>query len=348
MTSDFVSKTNYDIIIIGAGIAGMAAARELAPTGARVLVIEKSRGIGGRGSLRRGQDWSADLGLQFVAKGSGQWDQFLGQQTEKLRSLPILTAGRMAEAMVHTDGMNALIKSIIPQECGNVDLCFSTRATEIVTFDDGKKIAVKCDTESEFRTRKLILTAPLHQSAALLSAVLIEPMPLAEIPLSQITYSQCFSLVFRCPNSTFMLPAPLWTHCSDDIAGLFDQGAKGIHNGKGVYVAQTSFAFSSDQWEKTDAEIVTIIKSRLIELSHANKMGLTSIADLEILSLHRWRYCECLTPIADAFTQQLDLQDGAGAAQLILAGDCFGPKELKAAPRAFESGIHAARACVIA
>jgi predicted NAD/FAD-dependent oxidoreductase len=348
MTSVASSKNSYDIIIVGAGIAGMAAARELAPTGARILVIEKSRGIGGRCSLRRGQEWSADLGLQFVSKGSTLWDQFLAQQTERLRSLPILTAEENAEAMVHTDGMNALIKSILPSGYGNVDFCFSTRATEIVSFDDGKYIAIKSDPESEFRTLRLILTAPLHQSAALLSVAMIEPMPLAEIPLSQTTYSQCFSLVFKSTHSSFMLPAPLWTHCSDDIAGLFDQGAKGIPSGKGVYVAQTSFAFSSGQWEKTDAEIVSDIKSRLVELSHANKLGLTSIADLEILSFHRWRYCQCLTPIADALTQRLNVHDLAGTGQIILAGDCFGPKQLNSAARAFESGIHAARACVIA
>ena len=37
-----------DAIVIGAGISGLAAATELAKAGCRTIVLEKSRGIGGR------------------------------------------------------------------------------------------------------------------------------------------------------------------------------------------------------------------------------------------------------------------------------------------------------------
>ncbi|MGH8641453.1 MAG: FAD-dependent oxidoreductase, partial [Burkholderiales bacterium] len=39
---------DYDVIIIGAGAAGLAAASELAPSGLRVLVLEARDRIGGR------------------------------------------------------------------------------------------------------------------------------------------------------------------------------------------------------------------------------------------------------------------------------------------------------------
>ncbi|MFM7188226.1 MAG: FAD-dependent oxidoreductase [Armatimonadota bacterium] len=44
---------SVDVAIIGAGLAGVAAAGDLAAAGKSVLVIDKSRGIGGRMATRR-------------------------------------------------------------------------------------------------------------------------------------------------------------------------------------------------------------------------------------------------------------------------------------------------------
>lgn len=59
-----------DIAIIGAGMAGLAAARTLADAGCAVTIYEKSRGLGGRMATRRAGDLRFDHGAQFVtAKG---------------------------------------------------------------------------------------------------------------------------------------------------------------------------------------------------------------------------------------------------------------------------------------
>ena len=44
---------SWDAVVIGAGIAGLSAAAELAAAGSRVLVLDKSRGMGGRMATRR-------------------------------------------------------------------------------------------------------------------------------------------------------------------------------------------------------------------------------------------------------------------------------------------------------
>ncbi|HSB96757.1 MAG TPA: FAD-dependent oxidoreductase [Spongiibacteraceae bacterium] len=53
------------IAIIGAGIAGLACAEILQRAGRRVSVFDKSRGVGGRMSTRRGDDWQCDHGAQY-------------------------------------------------------------------------------------------------------------------------------------------------------------------------------------------------------------------------------------------------------------------------------------------
>lgn len=53
------------IAILGAGISGLSAARELVAQGQTVTIFDKSRGVGGRMSTRYAGDWEFDHGAQF-------------------------------------------------------------------------------------------------------------------------------------------------------------------------------------------------------------------------------------------------------------------------------------------
>jgi len=60
----------YDAAIIGAGLSGLSAARHLAAQGLRVVIVEKSHGVGGRAATRRiqlpdGTQHLIDHGAQF-------------------------------------------------------------------------------------------------------------------------------------------------------------------------------------------------------------------------------------------------------------------------------------------
>jgi monoamine oxidase len=61
-----------DFIVVGGGIAGLAAARDLAATGGRVVVVEARNRLGGRILTRRPAGWPApvELGAQFVHGGN--------------------------------------------------------------------------------------------------------------------------------------------------------------------------------------------------------------------------------------------------------------------------------------
>lgn len=60
------------IAIVGAGLAGAVAARDLAAAGRRVHIVEKSRGVGGRMATRRTDGLAFDHGAQyFTARGPG-------------------------------------------------------------------------------------------------------------------------------------------------------------------------------------------------------------------------------------------------------------------------------------
>lgn len=53
------------VAVLGGGIAGLACAYVLSQSGHRVTVFEKSRGVGGRMSTRRGDGWQCDHGAPY-------------------------------------------------------------------------------------------------------------------------------------------------------------------------------------------------------------------------------------------------------------------------------------------
>ena len=55
-----------DILIIGAGLAGLSAASKLSKLDVEVTIVDKGRGVGGRLAGRRIGDASFDHGAQFM------------------------------------------------------------------------------------------------------------------------------------------------------------------------------------------------------------------------------------------------------------------------------------------
>lgn len=113
--------------IIGAGMAGISAARTLLQAGHRVSVFEKSRGAGGRMATRETPFGNFDHGAQYftvrdprfelaLSAVPGTRDVFKAWSANAVRVLD--TQGRVVEAAlpsrefhhVGTPGMNALVR----------------------------------------------------------------------------------------------------------------------------------------------------------------------------------------------------------------------------------------------
>src|SRR5258708_2423201 len=57
---------SVDVIVVGAGLSGLAAARRLVRSGASVLVLEARSRVGGRTYTVRGEGTFIDVGGQFI------------------------------------------------------------------------------------------------------------------------------------------------------------------------------------------------------------------------------------------------------------------------------------------
>src|SRR5512139_628711 len=69
------------VIVVGAGVCGLACARALAAGGVETLVVERARGVGGRCATRRIGDQPVDFGVAFL---HGHDAEFLAE----LRAVP--------------------------------------------------------------------------------------------------------------------------------------------------------------------------------------------------------------------------------------------------------------------
>jgi renalase len=76
-------RSEDSVAIIGAGLAGLACARQLSAAGMKVEVLEKSRGVGGRMATRRADPFQFDHGTQYFTVRDPRFQDFIdGMITE--------------------------------------------------------------------------------------------------------------------------------------------------------------------------------------------------------------------------------------------------------------------------
>ena len=71
----------YDLLIIGAGIAGLAAGRMAQRVGYSVMLIDKGRRVGGRVSTRRSDGFVFNYGAQYITARTDEFNEALAAAT---------------------------------------------------------------------------------------------------------------------------------------------------------------------------------------------------------------------------------------------------------------------------
>jgi len=174
----------YDLIILGSGIAGLAAARLAKKDDKSVLVVDKGRRLGGRVSTRRKNGFLFNHGAQFVTAKGNEFAALLAD-ARKAGSLKDWGIGPAKTVQIGTPSMRDL-----PQ--------FMARDTEIrqqieVTrvahigpyigfFDNASLIALG---------RQAIISAPAPQTARLLANIYPDLAATAELA----KYDPCWTIM---------------------------------------------------------------------------------------------------------------------------------------------------------
>ncbi|MEE4317208.1 MAG: FAD-dependent oxidoreductase [Erythrobacter sp.] len=153
-----------DILVIGAGMAGLACASELARSGARVTVIDKGRGPGGRMAARRveiaGETVSFDHGAQYFTARDAAFRETVAEWEQAGVVARWPAAGE--EAWVGVPGMNAPIRAM----ASALDVRWGVRACTLTRCHDQWFV----DAGDEGFTAAIVLVAvPAEQASEILA-----------------------------------------------------------------------------------------------------------------------------------------------------------------------------------
>lgn len=153
-----------DILIIGGGMAGLSAATALADTGARIIVLDKGRGPGGRMAARRVEIGGEPIGFDHGAQYFTARDPAFGKAVAEWEAAGVAARWPAAgtEAWVGTPGMNAPIRAMAEA----LDVRWNTRAERFMR--SGAHWRVEAG-EQAFTAATVLVAVPAEQAAVLLT-----------------------------------------------------------------------------------------------------------------------------------------------------------------------------------
>ena len=313
----------HEVIVVGAGISGLLCAEAIQHAGVDALVIEKSRGVGGRMATRRLESGRIDHGAQFFTVRDLRFQMIVDRWIEDgLCRTWFVSQGNELGAQGHvrycgnrgmTDPVKGLARSL------NVEL--KTRV-ESARYEDSRWI-LEAEGHPAYACRDLILTAPLPQSLDILDAGKAGFDSELEGELRNIRYQKGIALlaVMDGPSG---LPGHGGKKFSDGpISWMADNQMKGISPSEPTLTVHSTADFAEAHWNEPIEEAAAVLK-RAAE-SHLS-------ATLAHWQCHRWRYAFPENP-----WHELCLHDAPRS--LIVAGDAFGGARVEGAAL---SGLQAA------
>ncbi len=308
--------TASSIAIVGAGIAGLAAARRLADAGHAVVVFDKGRGLGGRMATRRVDGFAFDHGAQFFRVRGEAMGAALSAWT---------AAGAAGvwfdDAHVGTPGMTAPARAL----AAGLDVrtqCAVTGVSRDATGWTLRTAEGAVDHPANGAFAAVVLAVPSPQAIPLAQAAGVA-MP----GLADAVYAPCWALMLGYPG-----PVPGIADRIEPKDGPLAWVARNASKpGRGE--GESIVVHATPAWSRTHLERDASAIPALLSVPLAG-LGLDIHAASHVAA-HRWRYALVEKPAGPAF-----LSDPSG---LYACGDwCLGGR----VEAAFDSG-HAAAGSIL-
>jgi renalase len=304
-----------DVLIVGAGIAGLLCATELQQAGCFVRVLDKGRGCGGRMATRRIGLARLDHGAQFFTVRDAKFQRYVDQW---------LDAGVVRQWFCRAPYDSGPAGH--PRYCGNAgmadvpnylarDLDVQRAQTVVQVQRAAQQWLVRSACGAEFRARHLVVTAPLPQALELLQTSGLDYAGSALTQLRAVRYERGLATlaILDAPSG---LPGAGFLKLQDaTLSWIADNQAKGISPQVPCVTIHAAAAFAAQHWDSPDA-----VRGSLM-LNSAAKYLASNVVEF---SCHRWGYTLPINPYPEAYFHNPDLS-------LSIAGDAFGGERVEGA-----------------
>ncbi|MGA0333986.1 MAG: NAD(P)/FAD-dependent oxidoreductase [Kiritimatiellia bacterium] len=325
---------NNSVLILGAGISGLTAARYLRDREMNVVLVDKGRGVGGRVATR----WKGtpdriegrwDHGAQFVSLRSRALKQHLADWgcLDLLESWMPGHSDPSIPRMRPKEGMNAFPKKLAE----GLEIHRGQRILKIEQQENGWM--AHSESGEIFQAAQMLSTIPMPQFLDLARQSSLSLLPGEFSCLSSVQYERCLTLLIELEGPSGLSQPGYLRVNSGILETISDQQLKGISNDP-LLVAHATPAFSLEWYDRDRNAAASVLRAAVQEKISSR---------IRNVQIHGWKFAKPVQRIPENFLQ---LDNG-----ILLAGDGFaaGDSEIPADlhPRiesAMLSGISAAKA----
>ena len=287
-------ENKLKIAIVGAGIAGLAAARILAANDYDVTVFEKSRGVGGRLSTRYANDFEFDHGAQYFTAQSPVFIELVHQmqadgvvepwhgdfvQLENNQPVTLLRDNR--SRYVGVPRMNAVGKYL----ARGLSILLNHQITKIISLHKGLQVEINHKLISE-KFDWIVCAIPDAQLKSLLPS-----NHQFSKSLSDVVMQGCHVLMLGLDDSFRM---PNWQGASiknSCIQWISCNSSKPRRAAKPTLVVLSANQWSEDHAQTNLEHVQTCLSAA------ASQMFELETEHIQHTGLHYWRYANCIKPM---------------------------------------------------
>jgi predicted NAD/FAD-dependent oxidoreductase len=331
-----------DVIVIGAGIAGLICAQQLKQAGLDVTIVEKSAGLGGRMATRRLQGTWVDHGAQLISVKSDNFGRFIRKLEEKqivkewTRNVYQLSASGLLPPNAddrHTRYCCPLGMTAIAKHLAN-DLPIITNTRIVAVNHNDVKWQLITDRQEILETKAIVSTIPAPQFLPLFEEVLASAPSFLQA-LQSVKFAPSVTIMAGY-NASNTIPTE-WQaiRCIDDPILDWISYDSSKHPDKAlqpVFVLQSTAEFAKQSMEESDLEI-----AGKPLLNQVGRLLAKWLASPEWWQVHRWRYAIAQDSLGvSCLSTSIPLS-------LVCAGDWCAGKNIEAA---YNSGLAAAESAI--
>lgn len=339
-----------DVVVIGAGIAGLMAAARAGGHGRRVLVLDKSRGVGGRMATRRIGGAVCDHGAQFFTQRTPGFRDVIEQAVGEAAVVE-WCRGFSRDGSIGADasavfdghpryrgvrGMTDLPKwlaATLAALRNGIEVRTGAKATAVAVAADRVRVTIEGQAEGNevVDAAGCVLTAPVPQTLDLLAAGgsldRLERHVLEQ--LRTVDYDPCFAVMLVLDRPS-LLPSPGAIQFGSDAAGpvawVADNHQKGISAVPALTVHATG-AFSREHFDVPTDEVAAVLVDAVRPWIDGDPRAVVVER-----AVHRWKFATPTTILPDPFVAV------SWAPPILCCGDAFAGPRVEGA---FSSGAAA-------